>query len=227
MLRELVLTSPDGVITGQVDLLLLGDRPSVIDHKTGLVLNDGAPRAQYQRQLAIYAWLVEVTMGVDLREAALFSLREGIVELDVSSPVRDVIVADALGSREAFNDRVPGAQLAMPSDEACAVCPFVGPCDPAWDALSRGTVERFGWGEAARALVRDHVVTSASGTAAVPLSIETGTVAGEGILIDVPSRLVSSVSIGDRLAAARVAKKSDEPLVLAWRDGTSALEIGV
>lgn len=224
-LREHVLTSPDGVVTGQIDLLLLGDRPAVIDHKTGLVLAEGLPRPHYERQLAIYAWLAQAALGVDVRDAALFSLREGVVEVDVSVAIRDRVLADALRAREAFNERAPGAQPATPSDHACGSCPFVGQCDAAWDAISTGAVERFGWGDAARAKVRAPVVVAAGGTAAVPLDIDAGTVAGPAVLIDVPKSLVGAVVVGNRLSAWRLARRSDEPLTLAWREGTSALDL--
>jgi hypothetical protein len=226
MLREHVLTSPDGVVTGQIDLLVLGERPSVIDHKTGFVLAEAVPRPHYERQLAIYAWLVQAALGVDVNDAALFSLREGVVELDVSAEVRDFIVAEALRARDAFNTRAPGAQPATPSDRACGSCPFVGPCDAAWDALRTGAVERFGWGDAARATVRAPIVVAAGGTAAVPLDIDAGTVAGAAVLIDVPVSLVDALVVGHRLSAWRLAKRSDEPLMLAWREGISAMDLG-
>jgi hypothetical protein len=224
-LREYVLTSPDGVVTGQLDLLVLGERPSVIDHKTGLVLAEGLPRPHYERQLAIYAWLVQAALDVDVNDGALFSLREGVVELDVSTKVRDSIVAVALRARDAFNERAPGAQPATPSDRACGSCPFVGPCDVAWDALRTGAVERFGWGDAARATVRAPIVVAAGGTAAVPLDIEIGTVGGPAVLIDVPAPLIDGLTIGARLSAWRLAKRSDEPLMLAWREGISSMDL--
>jgi hypothetical protein len=224
-LREYPLTSPDGVVTGQLDLLVLGERPAVIDHKTGLVLAEGLPRPHYERQLAIYAWLVQAALDVDVDDGALFSLREGVVELDVSTKVRDSIVAGALRARDAFNERAPGAQPATPSDRACGSCPFVGPCDVAWDALRTGAVERFGWGDAARATVRAPIVVAAGGTAAVPLDIEIGTVGGPAVLIDVPAPLIDGLTMGARLSAWRLAKRSDEPLMLAWREGISSMDL--
>src|SRR5262249_6700391 len=102
-LREQELTSPDGTVMGQLDLVLLGARPAIVDHKTGVVVSDGLPQPHYERQLAIYAWLVEKCLGVDVGEAALFSLRNGIVPVDVSTAVRDPIVNGALGARDAYN----------------------------------------------------------------------------------------------------------------------------
>jgi ATP-dependent exoDNAse (exonuclease V) beta subunit len=99
ILREHVLTSADGVINGQIDLLLIGARPSVVDHKTGVVLADGLPRQQYERQLALYAWLVDAALGIEVNDAALFSLRDGVVEVDVSRGIREETAAEALRAR--------------------------------------------------------------------------------------------------------------------------------
>ncbi len=223
--RECDLTSPDGTLSGQIDLLLLGSRPSVVDHKTGVVLTDGAPSSHYERQLAIYAWLVEASLGVEVDDAALFSLRDGIVEIDVSRSVRDRAVAEATDARDAFNARAPGAQPATPSDRACGTCPFVGPCDPTWDAVKQGLIDRFGWGDAVRGQLTAPIVRSAGGTAAVPLDVPVGTITGEAMLIDVPTVMIEGCSVGDWVSAWRLARRSDEPLTLAWRDGTSALQL--
>ena len=223
MRRECVVTSPGGTLSGQIDLLILGARPSIVDHKTGVVLTEGLPRGHFERQLAIYAWIVHASLGVEVNDAALFSLRDGIVEVDVSASVRDSVAAEAISSMEAFNARAPGAQPATPSDHACGVCPFVGSCDATWEALQEGRIAGFGWGEAARGRVRAPIVASAGGTAAVPLDVQIGTVAGSVTLIDVPVPMVESCSAGDQLSAWRLARRSDEPVTLAWREGTSAL----
>lgn len=225
--RECVVTSPDGALSGQIDLLILGGRPSIVDHKTGVVLTEGLPRGHYERQLAIYAWIVEASLGVEVNDAALFSLRDGIVEVDVSASVRIPIAAEAISAREAFNARAPGTQPATPSDHACGVCPFIGPCDPTWDALREGRIGGFGWGDAARGRVRAPIVTSAGGTAAVPLDVRIGTITGDVMLIDVPVPMVEMCAVGDQLSAWRLARRSDEPVTLAWREGTSALEVNL
>lgn len=223
--RECTLTSPDGALTGQIDLLVLGARPAVVDHKTGVVLTDGVPRGHYERQLAIYAWVVEASLGVEVDDAALFSLRDGIVEVDVSRSVRQRTVVEAIDARYAFNARAPGVQPATPSDHACGMCPFVGRCDPTWDALQQGRIDGFGWGDAARGRVMAPIVRSAGGTAALPLEVHVGTITGDAMLIDVPTAMVEECSVGDEVSAWRLARRSDEPLTLGWREGTSALQL--
>jgi hypothetical protein len=225
-LPEETLTSPDGRVTGQIDLLLLGDRPVIIDHKAGLVLGDGVPKDVYWRQLALYAWLVEVALQVDVYEAALFSLRDGLVEVDVSRTVRTPLVAAAFAARDAYNDRAPGPQPATPSDLACGRCPFVGACDDAWKALADGRLETFGWGDAVRGEVTAEVTVAASGAAAVPLNVDVGTATGMATVIDVPAALVAECGIGDPIALWQLDRRSDEPLTLAWRDGVSSISVG-
>lgn len=226
--RECVITSPDGTLRGQLDLLIIGARPSIVDHKTGSVLADGLPRGHYARQLALYAWLVERSLGLDVNEAALFSLRDGIIAVDVSRAVRDRIVTESIQARDAFNSRAPEAQPATPSDDACGPCPYVGSCDFAWDALRQGVIEGgYGWGDAVRGRLRAPVVIAADGTTAVPLDVEVGTVTGEAMIIDVPVGLLEGCGVGNRLSAWRLARRSEEPLTLGWREGSSALAVSV
>lgn len=223
--RECDLASPDGTLSGKIDLLLLGSRPSVVDHKTGVVLADGGLSGRYERQLAVYAWLVEASLGIAVDDAALFSLRDGIVEVDVSRSVRERAVAETTDARDAFNARVPGAQPATPSDRACGTCPFVGPCDSTWVALRQGLIDGIGWGDAVRGHLRAPIVSSAGGTTAVALDVQAGTTRGDVMLIDVPNVMVEGCSVGDEVAAWRLARRSDEPLTLAWREGTSSLQL--
>lgn len=224
-MREAFVRSRDGVIGGQVDLLLHGPRTAVVDHKTGAVLNDGEPRGAYERQLQIYAWVIEDSLGIDPQEGALFSLREGIVSVDVSREKRDQVIVEALEARDQYNGRAPGRQPGRPTQEACGRCPFVGPCDTAWGSLATGLVEGFGWGDAIRGTVTKPVVVAAGGAAAIVLNVQEGTVQGEGVLFDVPLESVANLAEGDRLAAWHLARRSDEPLVLAWRGGSSRLHI--
>lgn len=222
-LQEHWLSSPDGSVAGKVDVLLVGSRPAVIDHKSGVVLDDGETAPHFQRQLIIYAWLAETGLGVDVSDGALFSLRDGIVECDVSSAVRNPVMAEILELRDAYNQRAPDEQPASPSDEACRHCQFVGACPAAWEALADGRLERFGWGDALRGTIQSPVVVAASGRAAVRFDTAVGTCRGSGSIVDVPAALVESCAVGDEFAVWKLGRRSDEPLTLAWRDGTSAL----
>lgn len=225
ILCEHTVFSPDGRVRGRVDLLVLGARPAVIDHKTGVVLEDGVTIGHFHRQLAIYAWLASVTMQSEVNDAALFSLRDGLVEVDVSATARQSLVAEALSALETYNDRVPREQPAAPSEVGCGTCRFVGRCDPAWRALTDGVVERLGWGEAIRGVASAPVVVAAADRSAVQVDVEVGTVSGPAVVVtDVPTHLASGLGAGDRLAAWGLSLRSENPVTLRWRDGSSAIE---
>jgi hypothetical protein len=225
ILCEQTITSPDGQVIGRIDLLVLGAHPSVIDHKTGVVFDDGSTSAHIQRQLAIYAWLVGAALQIDLEEAVIFSLRDGLVEVDVSEPTRRPLVEAAFDALAAYNDLAPGEQPATPSEEVCGTCRFVGRCDPAWESLADGKVERLGWGEAIRGVVAAPVVIAAGNRGALQMDVGEGTVAGAVVVIDIPAELVSGLDVGNELATWGLALRSDDPVTLAWRDGSSAIEL--
>lgn len=225
ILCEHTVTSPDGQVKGRIDLLVLGARPSVIDHKTGVVLDEGATSDHFHRQLAIYAWLASAALEVEVDDAALFSLRDGLVEVDVSGSARQPFVEEALDALAAYNDRVPGEQPATPSDEACGTCRFVGRCEPAWQALTDGVVERLGWGEAIRGVAAAPVAVAAGNRSAVQVDVEVGTVVGPAVVTDIPTELVSGLDAGKRLAAWGLVLRSDDPVTIGWRDGSSTIEL--
>ena len=126
-------------------------------------------------------------LGFEVDSAALFSLREGIIDIDVSREQQDVAIMQTLDARSAYNARVPGSQPATPTAESCGWCPFVGRCDPAWDGLNSGEIERLGWGDAVRGVIRSPVTLTESGLAAMQLEAQFGTVRGLAAIIDVPA----------------------------------------
>jgi CRISPR/Cas system-associated exonuclease Cas4 (RecB family) len=224
LLIERELEAPGHLVRGRPDLVILGQHPCVIDHKSGLVMAEVGPREPYENQLVMYAWLVESALGVEVDETALFSLRQGLVTVDVSAR-RARLIDEVLSAREAFNARVPGPQPASPSETSCNWCPFVGPCDSAWRALQEGQVDRLGWGEAVRGTSRTEAISSSNRRAAVALDIDIGTVSGSASIIDIPADRVADLRAGDRVAVWALTKRNDDPLTLAWHDGVSAMEV--
>jgi PD-(D/E)XK nuclease superfamily len=222
---ERELTAPDGSLTGRPDLLILGRVPAIVDYKTGLVAEGRQPHETYERQLRIYASLAESVLGIDVECAALFSLRQGIVEIDVAKILREATVEQVERAVVEFNVRVPGIQPATPSEMSCEWCPFVGLCDPAWEALDSGAVVGFGWGEAVRGVVSDPITISESGLAAVPVSVVIGTVRGATMIIDVPAAVTEGLVPGSKLSAWCLARRGEDPVALAWRDESSHLQV--
>lgn len=226
LLLEHRLASADGSVVGRLDLLVLGQRPCVIDFKTGLVDVEGVLDTSHLRQLALYVWLAATHLQRIDVGAAWFSLRQGIVEVDAPHNQSAAVVRLALAARHSYNERAPGPQPATPSTSGCGRCESVGHCHDGWNGLRDGRVERFGWGEAGRALISGPVVVADNGSAAVPIDVTDGTITGLGTLVDVPHMLVRGLDTGDRLSIWRVAKRADEPLALAWLEGISCLEAG-
>jgi hypothetical protein len=215
---ERELAAPDGSFAGRLDLLILGRTPAVVDYKTGLVERDGQPDESYERQLRIYAWLADQALDVDIRVAALFSLRQGMVEVDASRTQRDAAMRYATAAVTEFNSRVPGVQPASPSQVACG-------CDATWAAVGAGDIEGFGWGDAVRGIVPAPPLRSADGHAAIQVNVEVGTVSGQAILIDVPASLVQDLLPGSRLSAWSLVRRSVEPNTLAWREQSSHIRV--
>jgi hypothetical protein len=208
---------------GRIDLLVLGRSPCVIDYKSGVASVDGHAVRPYERQLQIYAWLVSAALNVDIQSGALFSLRQGIIEVELSASDQTAATAEALEAKAAFNARVPGAQPATPSVESCGWCPFVGRCGAAWEALGSGAMERIGWGDAIRGTVAGPVMSSASGHAAIPVDAQSGTICGPITIIDVPASAVVGLTVGARVSAWSLARRATEPVILAWREDASHL----
>jgi hypothetical protein len=223
LLVEEPLTSRDGTIHGRPDLLILGPHPTIVDFKTGRVTGEDDPHPAYERQLTIYAWLAASCLGIDV-DAALFSLREGIVPIDVSPPLRAQLMTEAMTARDDFNARAPGPQPGRPHEDHCRWCPFGCSCDDLWAALAAGEVDSVGWGEAVRGEVTANVVTTAIGVAALPINLVEGTRRGLAVVIDVPEPVASGLQIGDYLAFIGLGLRSDSPLTLVWSDLTSRFE---
>lgn len=221
--HELDLRSPEGLLEGRLDLLIRGAKPFIVDYKTGVALVDGEPIEQHQRQLAIYAWLVDKEHALDVPESALFSLRDGIVRVDTSRSVREAIVDAILKAQSEFNARVPGPQPAMPSDDGCTFCPFIGSCDEAWVALQDGSLAKLGGGWAVSAEVAGTVVAAANGLSAIPIRVAKGAESIEGLISEVPSHLAEKFNVGSQFRCWGLRSRSQESLRLTWRAGTSRL----
>lgn len=223
LLYEHELASPDGRVAGQLDLLVLAQQPLVVDYKTGVALEEGEPLGHFWRQLAVYAWLVDKALGIDVAESVLFSLRDGIVRVDTSSSVREEAVAEILAAQDAYNERVPGPQTARPSEDGCTFCPFVGECDEAWAALQSGFLARLGTGVAVIGEVDGEVVAASNALSGVPIRVLSNSGWRSGIISDVPQIVSSHLQVGTRFRCWALGLRSEEPLSLSWRGGASHL----
>ena len=135
---EVKLTGEYGTLEGTPDLVVVrGGRCDIVDFKTGLVidLDEQMPKADYARQIRIYAYLAEEAYGVVAARGVLLSFREGPVDVDVGTPVVRGAVREALDRRQRYNDRAPGPQPPEAGDATCRWCSHQVICDGFWEAV--------------------------------------------------------------------------------------------
>ena len=222
---ESELVSSDGLIRGTVDLIVLGDLPCIVDYKTGLVSEDGVPVEHFVRQLSLYAHLVHECLGVDISEAALFSLREGIIPVDVSLGSRRLVVEECRAAQAAYNALVPGPQPAVPSVAACSHCALVGVCEGFWGPEGRKVVLNLTSGRSIEGRVDAPPVLSASGVGAIAVKPDDGQSDAPVTVIDVPNELIEQLAHGSNVRCWRLRADPEAPSSLRWKAGQSGLVV--
>lgn len=216
-LPEQDLRSEDGVLRGQADLILLAaDHLVVIDHKAGLVTQEDLPKEAYVRQVQIYAALASSQFKRPAVNAALFSLREGMIEVDVSKDAVDAAVDEARQLLSDFNQRAPGPQPANPRREACQWCASASKCDGLWEALDSTWVDEVGVcvrGELARAEVAEN------GSGSIELRVTEAFPADwESVLISgVPDHYVRALPPNGRVSITGLQRHFRNPEALVWK----------
>jgi len=190
---EKKLTSLDGFITGQIDLLD-EERRKIIDYKSGHAPREGAySLAENEvRQLRLYAHLAREN-GYDIAIAAIVRSdgTQAAVSVSPEEVAREADAARAL--RSEFNLAAATgrnlAELATPAPNTCAGCPALPACEPFWSAAVPE------WEEACATNVEGTVTeirsSTVSGTDLVTLTIDASRgSAPRGVLIveQIPKR---------------------------------------
>ena len=215
-LPEQDLRSEDGVLRGQADLILLASNHLVvIDHKAGLVTEEELPKEAYVRQVQIYAALASSQFNRPAVNAALFSLREGMVEVAVSKDAVDGAVNEARQMLSNFNRRAPGPQPAIPRREACRWCAYANKCDGLWDALDSSWVDDVGVcvrGDLTRAEVAEN------GSGSIELRVtEAFPDDWESVIISgVPDRYVRALPPDGQVSITGLRRHFRNPEALVW-----------
>ena len=222
-LLEEELQSSDGLFQGQPDIVLIGRRTTIIDYKTGTATADGTVNPDYVNQLLLYAWLVADVLSTDQVDACLFSLRDGLIHVDVSPERRQEWASTAKESIRQFEGAVPGPQPGNPSDTACEWCNHVLDCDDVWAAFEEGGVRDLGRGHAVEGVVTGAPTHARNGRSALSLEVERGTLTGHIMVCDLPTTTVLDYVDGLRIRATRLGQRSDEPVALAWKDHRSRI----
>ena len=223
-LIEECLASSDGMFEGIPDLVLVGKRRLlVVDYKSGFVSDDGGVDERYSDQLLLYAHLSVERFGIGLADAYLLSLREGLVPVDVSEEQRNKYVRRAIDEIRTYDQRVPGPQPAMPSEDACRWCKHVCACDQVWDEIGRGQVLEPWGGHALEGKLLDSPSIARNNLSAARIRVERGTIAGDVTISDIPQGPTRELSEGSRVRIVGLRQIRDDAQGLAWVERRSHL----
>lgn len=199
---EVKLTGEHGTIEGTPDLVVVrGDRCDIVDFKTGLVidLDEQMPKADYARQIRIYAHLAEEAYGVAASRGVLLSFREGPVDINVGTPEVNNAVREALDRRQRYNDRVPGPQPPEAGNATCRWCSHQVICDGFWEAVGDSSNDLAG--QALRGTICVTPQRSQNALLAVQVDVSAGARAGTvATIAEIPVAEAEGWAIGDELS---------------------------
>ncbi len=209
---EETLHNSDGTLEGTPDLVVVrADGCDVVDFKTGLVidLDEEMPKADYARQIRIYAHLAAVTYGAPAARGVLLSSRQGRVDVDVSAGLIDEAVREALDRRQSFNHRAPGAQPPRAGEATCQWCEHQVICDGFWAAVDDASSGLAG--AALRGTIRSAPERSQNALLAVQIEVSLGadpdTVA---TIAEIPIGDATDWAVGDEISVTSLRRRSLE-----------------
>jgi len=223
-LSETWLETADVALGGKPDLVAISpdNLALVIDYKSGLVSDEEGVKSAYVRQLLFYGVLVDECLTATPVMLALLSLREGVVQVEPSTEGMAEVATLARAARLEFNQRVPGAQPAEPSEENCQWCRFAARCNAFWQAVEPHWAVAVG--DAVRGTVEADPEHSTTGVTTLRVMVEHGPLAGSmAILAGIPSHLVASAAIGSVVSVLDLRARSEDPLVLTWTNRATSL----
>ena len=215
-LPEQNLQSEDGVLRGQADLVLLAaEDVIVVDHKTGVVTDEDRPKAAYVRQVQIYAALASAGYGRPVGGAALFSLREGMVAIDVSDEALGEAISEARTELTEFNQRAPGPQPARPAPDTCRWCPSAAKCDGFWQCVDESWTDPMGL------CVRGHITraeVALNSLGSVELAVTEASPPGPDSIVvsGIPGHFVSDLALSDVVSLTGLERHFRAPETLVW-----------
>jgi RecB family exonuclease len=135
LLPEEPLQALGGLLQGTADLIVRGPWKTIIDYKSGGILDDlELPRESYVRQLHLYALMEHETTGDWPDELVLMPLTGEPVRIPTSPDTSLELGQDAVRLLTEYEARVPGAQPATVAVEVCSTCPHAVDCPPFWAA---------------------------------------------------------------------------------------------
>ena len=224
--RERRLTGAGGKLVGRPDLVR---RYEVVDFKTGEVFEDEASdqvRAAYARQLRLYAFLVNETLGWWPRRGVLQPMAGGPVVVELEREKCEAEAGEAIRLLDKYNEVLgsgaDAVELANASPSSCRWCQYQLYCpafwrtvEPAWkEGLSSDAVAGRAMGPPSP--IHDGAAFSLS------LEIEQGTEAPGALLSLSPLQSSEHIGLnqirqGDRVGVTGLWRRADERLTATRR----------
>lgn len=211
------LLSKDGSLEGTPDLVVVRhDGCDIVDFKTGLVtdLDEEMPKPDYARQIRIYAHLASEAHRVPAIRGVLLSFRQGQIDVDVSHDLIEQAVQEALGRRQAFNERVPGPQPAHAGDATCRWCEHQLICDGYWDAVADDSSGLAG--SVLRGTICSVPERSQNGLVAVQVEVSGGARPGSvATIAEIAGDEATDWAVGDIISVTALRRRSPDHAVFA------------
>jgi hypothetical protein len=222
-IREQTLTAFDGRLVGRPDVIRARE---IVDYKSGSLFEQGEAtqtdvvKASYVRQLRIYGFLVNETLGYWPDRGVLLPVAGAGVEIALDPRECTREASEAVAILDGYNNTLMTAaaadDLASPSASNCKWCPFKLFCNPFWKTATAAWSEQLD-GAAVEGVLNDPPMAIHGGAAvAVSLNIQTGS--------EVPRRvqlaplhpnmqLAGTIAAGDRVRLIGLRTRPDGSLV--------------
>jgi len=225
LIPEKYFTTPDGLFRGQPDLIVNGPLVSLIDYKSGSVLKNGEIKREYKHQLLFYSYLIQKSDQLNVNEAWLFSLIDGLIKVNISVDQRDTFIKRGKEAIAAYNEKLPEAPSGSPSKDTCKWCAHINKCDSVWASFENGEIKDFDSYHMVEGTVTSTPEDTNNGKSTVLVSVSRGTTSGDIIVSSIPRNIAEVIEINSSIRISRLQKAHQEVATFSWKDGDSMLSI--
>ena len=225
LIPEESLTAHNGLLRGQPDLIINGPAATLIDYKSGSVIENGIVQPKYENQLLFYAYLIQKSISLDVNEAWLFSLIDGLIKVDVSVDKRDAYIEKGKRSILSFNENLPKAPSGCPSKNACKWCTHINTCDVVWESLDNNEIKDFDSYHMVEGVITNAPERTNNGKSTVSISVNRGTASGEIVISSIPRNLAETIQTDSTIRISRLKKEPRGVATFSWKDGASTLSV--
>jgi RecB family exonuclease len=216
---ELTMLSKDRRVEGTADLVAVtSDGLVVVDYKSGVVSGEDGVKAEYKRQLQVYAALAVEHFDRPIAMAALASFKdpEVLTPVPASPEECNQAMAEARRVVDEFNARAPGPQPGVPAASHCRWCRHQAYCTDFWASVNTAWVEELG-GHAVTGEI-SRVETASNGLSALLIRPVAGTVSNseEVLVTKVPSTAIKDIHHGDVAACTGLWRRDEDSDLLTF-----------